>query len=693
ANGLLRSAQSEHPGRIVLVDLDDDSASQDALAAAVATGEPQLAIRAGVVLTARLVRANAGETLRVDPEGTVLVTGATGGLGKLVARHLVTAHEVRHLLLTSRRAGDLADLADLDASITFVECDVADRDALARLLAGIPAEHPLTGVVHTAGVVDDGVLESLTADQVDRVLRPKVDAAIHLHELTEGLDLPLFALYSSAAAVFGAPGQGNYAAANAFLDAFAAHRRAAGLPAVALAWGLWAEQAGMGGRLAGTDILRMARGGTAPLSTEEGLALFSAAVAGPDAAVVPIRLDRAALRDGGNDVPSLLRDLVRVRRTRTASGGAELTAQLAARSEVDGDRLLVELVRANVAAVLGHGSAESVDVEQTFKELGFDSLTAVELRNRLSGSTGLRLPPTLIFNYPTVTALAAFLRAEFSEAPASVAASVAAPVSESEPIAIIAMGCRFPSDVRSPEDLWRLVAEGGDAISALPEDRGWDLDALYDATSDRQGTSYVREGGFLHDVAEFDAGFFGISPREALAMDPQQRLLLETAWEAVERSGIAPDSLRGSDTGVFAGTHGQDYVALLSPPPEGLEGYLVTGNAASVVSGRLAYTFGLEGPALTVDTACSSSLVALHLAAQSLHRGECSLALVGAASVMSTPNGLVAFSRQRGLAPDGRSKAFAAQADGFGMSEGAGVLLLERLSDARRNGHRVLAVV
>ncbi|MGW6445266.1 SDR family NAD(P)-dependent oxidoreductase [Lentzea sp. NPDC055074] len=689
-NGLLRTAQSEHPGRIVLADLDDDPASAEALGAAVATGETQVAIRAGEVLAARLVRADAGEPVRLDPEGTVLVTGATGGLGRLVARHLVTAHGVRNLLLTSRRAADLGDLADLDATITFAECDVADRDSLAALLATIPAEHPLTGVVHTAGVVDDGVLVSLTGDQVDRVLRPKVDAAIHLHELTAGLDLPLFALYSSAAAVFGAPGQGNYAAANAFLDAFAAHRRASGRSAVALAWGLWAEEAGMGGRLSDTDVRRMARGGTAPLAAQEGLALFSAALAGPNAAVVPIRLDRASLRD--NDVPPLLRDLVPARRTRTATGG-DLAGQLRGLSEVDGDRLLVDLVRAHAAAVLGHASAEQVDVDQSFKELGFDSLTAVELRNRLSTPTGLRLPPTLIFNYPTVTALAVYLRTALSEAPARVVAPVAAQATEAEPIAIVAIGCRFPGDVRSPEDLWRLVADGGDAISALPVDRGWDLDALFDADADKQGTSYVREGGFLHDVAEFDAGFFGISPREALAMDPQQRLLLETSWEALERAGIAPDSLRGSDTGVFAGTHGQDYAALLSPPPEGLEGYLVTGNAASVVSGRIAYTFGLEGPAVTVDTACSSSLVALHLATQSLRRGECSLALAGAASVMSTPEGLVAFSRQRGLAADGRSKAFAAAADGFGMSEGVGVLVLERLSDARRNGHPVLAVV
>ncbi|ADU11358.1 Beta-ketoacyl synthase [Micromonospora sp. L5] len=707
--GLLRSAQAEHPGRFLVVDLDDEESSASALAGLLSADEPQAAVRDGVVRVPRLVATPEPDAPApaLDPDGTVLVTGGTGALGALVARHLVTRHGVRHLVLTNRRgpaaagAADLlADLADLGATATVEACDAADPDALAALLDRIDTAHPLTGVVHTAGVLADRTLTSLTAESLDEVLRPKVDAAAHLHDLTAGSRLALFVTYSSAAGVTGSPGQANYAAANAFLDALAHRRRAAGLPAHSLAWGPWAESGGgMTAGLDRADTDRLARAGVRPLPEADGLALLDAALLTGLPATVPMVLDGPALRaqaEAGT-LPSVLRGLVRAPRRRAARSGpaetAALTERLTGLDREERAAALLRLVLDQVATVLGYADAAAVEAGRPFTELGFDSLTAVELRNRLGAVTGLRLPATLVFDHPTPLALAEHLDAETGTGADAQATPVAAVAALDEPIAIVGMSCRYPGGVRSPEQLWDLLVAGGDGITGFPADRGWDVADLYDPSGARRGSSYAREGGFLADAGDFDASLFKISPHEALAMDPQQRLLLETAWEAIEDARIDPLALWGRPVGVFAGMMYHNHAAGLADVPEALDGYLGVGTASSVLSGRVAYSFGFEGPAVTVDTACSSSLVALHLAVQALRSGECDLALAGGVTVMATPETFIDFSRQRGMAPDGRCKSFSDAADGTGWSEGVGVLLVQRLSDARRDGRRVLAVV
>jgi len=417
--GLVRAAQSEHPGRFVLVDLDDTSAAH-LLPAALATGEPQVAISAGTCLVPRLTRFVPSGTVEWRPEGTVLITGGTGTLGGLLARHLVTAYGVRHLVLAGRRGPDtpgvaelVRELNELGAQARVAAVDVGDRDALAALLASV--ERPLTAVVHLAGITDDALIESLTPERVEPVLRAKAQAAWHLHELTREHDLSAFVLFSSAAGTLGNPGQANYAAANAFLDALARRRRAEGLPATSLAWGLWEETSGITERLGDADRARMARHGALPLATADAMALFDAVLADGRPTAVPLRLDLAALRAQPGEAPPLLRGLLPAPARRTAPavderpGGTALPERLAGLPDAEAIAVLLELVCKHVAAVLGHAGAETIDPDRQFKDLGFDSLSGVELRNRLRTDTGLDLPATLVFDYPTPEALADYL--------------------------------------------------------------------------------------------------------------------------------------------------------------------------------------------------------------------------------------------------------------------------------------------
>ncbi|RZQ60923.1 SDR family NAD(P)-dependent oxidoreductase [Amycolatopsis suaedae] len=660
--GLGRVAALENPGRpLGLLDLDTHAPESLEHVLAGPVTEDQLALRDGGLLARRLEPAPRAGTpgQRWQPRGTILITGGLGALGSAVARWLAR-EGAEHLVLTGRRgaatpgAGDLtAELTAAGCRVTVAACDVADGEALAALLR----KHPVSAVVHAAGTDRPGPLAGADPADVDAVLAAKVRGAAHLDRLLAGTPLDAFVLFSSVAGVWGGGNQAAYAAANAYLDALARRRRARGLPATAVAWGPWAGEG-----LAAGAADRLRRAGLEPL---------------------PVRRALTALREMLDDGES---GLV-VADVRWDDFGPAFTAARPspllspvwrpAPAAVPRGDTPVELVRGHVAAVLGHDDAAGVDPDTALRDLGVDSLAAVNLRNRLAADLGRPLPATIVFDHPTVTALATALSGPEQDTAAVTARS-------EEPVAIVGMGCRFPGGVRTPGQLWDLLAEGRDAITGFPGDRGWDLGPL---------RGHTAGGGFLDSAAEFDPEFFGISPREARAMDPQQRLLLETAWEALERAGIVPATLRGSATGVFAGVTHQGY----GPPPHegapGVEGHLLAGGTTSVASGRVAYALGLEGPALTVDTACSSSLVALHLAVRALRAGECTLALAGGTTVMATPGAFVEFAHQGGLAADGRCKAFAATADGTAWAEGAGMLVLERLSDARRNGHPVLAVV
>ncbi len=479
--GLVRSAASEHPGRFALIDTDGSKASDAVFDAALALGaeEPQLALREGAALVARLASIEKGDAEEerpgLDPERTILITGATGGLGSLLAKHLAEHHGAHHLLLVSRSgpeaegAKELAeDLRALGAEAEIAACDAADREALQELLAQVPAEHPLGAIFHCAGTLADATVESLDPESLEKVFAPKADAAWHLHELSRDSDLGAFVLYSSAAGTLGGPGQGNYAAANVFCDALAQKRRAEGLAASSIAWGLWQQESAMTSGLGEGDLARMRRSGMKPISAEQGLAFLDAALAADPPTAFAVPLDRGALRTlaSAGTLPPLFSGLVRAPRRRGPSGS--LGAKLATLPEPEHEGHVLELVRAEVAAVLGHTSARDVDPAKAFQEHGFDSLAAVELRNRLSAATGLRLSATAVFDHPNAAALATHLLAEASASGPARALAVRATASE-EPIAIVGMACRYPgTGSPPPQELWQLVSEGADGIDRVP---------------------------------------------------------------------------------------------------------------------------------------------------------------------------------------------------------------------------------
>ncbi|MFK0296995.1 SDR family NAD(P)-dependent oxidoreductase [Streptomyces sp. NPDC090442] len=746
--GLGRVVALEHSPRWGgLIDVPEqlDERAQQRLVAALSgiDNEDQLAVRPSGVFVRRLVRAPLGTAAPKRawrPRGTVLVTGGTGDIGPSVVRWLAR-NGAEHIVLPGRR-GQAApgipelteELAATGTRLTAVACDVSDHAEVAAMLGDLKANgEPVRAVLHAAALIEVGSIADSTLSEFDDVMAAKVLGVQHLAELLDGgggddgetgedsagetEPLDAFVLFSSIAGVWGSGDHVAYAAANAYLDALAEHRRARGLPASSIAWGIWhaTNEWGGGSIPEGVDPSLVRKRGLPFLDPDLAISGLQRELDHdePFIALADIAWDRFVPTFTSVRVSPLIesvpeaRALLDAETTKGNQAGPDtetpLRRRLSGRPAGERRQAVRELVRTHAATVLGHDSADALPAGKAFRELGFDSLAAVDLRNRLNTASGLALPATVVFDYPTPEALADYLLAEtFGTADdargttttaTTTGPAVTTVIADDEPIAIVGMGCRYPGGVASPADLWQVLTTGTDAVRPFPTDRGWDLESLFDADADAAGKSYVREGAFLDRVADFDAGFFGISPREALAMDPQQRLLLETSWEALERAGIDPSSLRGSQTGVFTGTNNHDYGTAVLRSGNSSEGHVLTGNASSVISGRVSYTFGAEGPAVSVDTACSSSLVALHLAVQALRNGDCSLALAGGVALMATPGAFIAFSRQRGLATDGRCKAFSDDADGMGLAEGVGVIVLERLSEARRHGHDVLAVI
>ncbi|MCV7067233.1 SDR family NAD(P)-dependent oxidoreductase [Mycolicibacterium farcinogenes] len=705
-----------------LADLSDGSAAEysrliDMVAAVPGSGaaEDQIALRDQTVYVPRLVRregAPSGDALDLRGDATYLVTGGLGSIGLEIAGYLA-ANGAKHLALTSRRAPGETATQRIDAlraqhgcDIRVVTADVADAHDVARLLAGVRSDMPpLAGIVHAAG--ENGTTPLTEPDiaaqqaELDRVFAGKVWGAWHLSEAAAGEKLDFFISTSSIASVWGGYGQTAYSAANAFLDGIAWRLREQGIAAASVNFGPWSA-----GMADAESRARLEQRGIQTLPPADALAGLSDVIAmsGPQgrAQGVIARIDWARFlplyQQAGRR--AFLAELEKVLPVSaeapvlTQSGKTRLVERLESAPVQQRKKLLTDYLRDAVADVTRVDTAE-IREDAGFFDLGMDSLMAVELRRRIEQGVGHEIPITLVMDHPRLSDVADYLLGDVLELNAQAPAKSATAPSVTradDPIAIVAVSCRFPG-APDPEAFWDLLAGGVDAIREVPEDR-FDIDEFYDPDPDVPGKTYTRFGGFLDGIDGFDPEFFGISPREAVWIEPQQRLMLETVWEGLERAGYAPSALRGSRTGIFTGVAANEYAHLLSAEPiDKIEPHFITGNALNAISGRVAFALGFEGPAVAIDTACSSALVAIHQACQALRAGDCDMALAGGVNVLLSPVTVVAASRARMLSPVGRCKTFDSSADGYVRSEGCGILVLKRLSDAERDGDRVCAII
>jgi acyl transferase domain-containing protein/ubiquinone/menaquinone biosynthesis C-methylase UbiE/acyl carrier protein len=638
----------------------------------------------------------------LDAQATYLVTGGLGALGLQVAQQLVAAG-ARQLVLTGRQGVTsdaqqqaLAALATAGANVVVVPTDIADRTAAAALIDRCTTLAPLRGIVHAAGVLEDGMLTTQTPTRLANVMRPKVEGTWHLHTLTTALELDFFICFSSAAALLGSAGQSSYAAANAFMDTLMQQRRQQGLPGLSVNWGPWADI----GMAAGLQT-KMAAQGLTMISAQQGRQLFH------------YLLERVGQIAGQIAVLPLLHPSVPEQTARKYTTPHALSADLLALPSHERVHWLEKYLRREIAAVLGlpaNGTLDTgtLDTRTRLFDVGMDSLMAVELKNRIEAGLRCSVRATLLFDYPTLEVLVPHLLesvlklaegqasstgpADLNSPASSKGTTHAAPPAtsletlRSTPIAIIGLACHYPGGVDTPAAFWQQLVAGFDGIVDLPQKRAVDLGL----TTPTNANAYALRGGFLDQVDGFDPAFFGLSPREVVVMDPAHRLLLETAWQALEDACLIPAQLFNQEIGVFVGGGLSGYL------PAGAEQsnmYAATGNTASTAAGRISYLFGFTGPAMAVDTACSSSLVAVHLACQSLRNHECDAALAGGVNLILDQETTTMFAGGTLLSSDARCKTFDAAANGYVRGEGCGLLVLKRLADAEADGDRIVAVI
>jgi len=685
--------------------------------------ESGVAFRGGRRFVARLDRYRTNDwpkgPFRADGEKTYLITGGLGSLGLTVATWLAD-RGARHLVLMSRKEPSRSALLAMEpirqagARIEIHQGDVSSQHDVADVFSTIARfNRPLGGVVHAAGILADGAIIRQDLIRLKAVMMAKTTGAWNLHRMTENSHVDFFVLFSSAVSLFGAPGQANYAAANAFLDALVHHRRDRGLPALTINWGAWAES-GMNAAVAGHGRRWWSGRGVDPIPPARGVSILGELLLqGADhVAVLPLDWSRFECPAWASGISRLVSALAPHRPAGGKSRELEHVEHLPVRERRTG---VLEFVRDQVGRILGVDSPRELDPEKPLSELGLDSLMALELRNRLTEAAGMNLPAGLLFVHPSIRGLADYITESVLDStgdPAKSAvprcydqgalAALAGEVSSlsnpeadraldefaSEPIAVVGIGCRFPGDVDCPREFWELLRSGRDGIVDVPPDR-WDVDSFYDPDLSIPGTMNTRRGGFLSRLDQFDPSFFGISAGEACGIDPQQRMLLEVSWQAIENAGYAPEQWGGSPVGVFIGISSWDYSTLLTEAPA--RGG--TGVVPSIAANRLSYFFDFHGPCMAIDTACSSSLVAVDLACQSLRSGAADKALAGGVNVILLPYTTVAASQAGMLAPDGRCKTLDARADGYVRSEGCGVVVLKRLSDAKSDGDHIYGLL